>query len=140
MNQMNSTPMQIVGTTDQIGNTIQMNQMVQGQIAQPITVTRLQDLVREVDPTIQLDEEVEETLLCIADDFIDNVIKGASLIAKHRRVPTIEVRDVQMLLERNYNMWISGFGTDEVKPYKRSTLTEAHKQRLALIRRTLKKY
>lgn len=140
MNQMNNTPMQIVGTTDQI-NAMQMNQIVQqGQVGQPINVTRLQELVREVDPTIQLDEEVEETLLCIADDFIDNVIKGASLIAKHRRVPTIEVRDVQVLLERKYNMWIPGFGTDEVKPYKRSTLTEAHKQRLALIRRTLKKY
>ena len=42
--------------------------------------------------------------------------------------------------ERNWNMWIPGFGTDELRPYKRSSVTEAHKQRLALIRKTLKKY
>lgn len=43
-------------------------------------------------------------------------------------------------LERNWNMWIPGFGTDEVRPYKRATVTEAHKQRLALIRKSIKKY
>lgn len=37
-------------------------------------------------------------------------------------------------------MWIPGFGTDELRPYKRSSVTEAHKQRMALIRKTLKKY
>lgn len=37
-------------------------------------------------------------------------------------------------------MWIPGFGTDEVRPYKRATVTEAHKQRLALIRKSIKKY
>lgn len=37
-------------------------------------------------------------------------------------------------------MWLPGFGTDELRPYKRSVVTEAHKQRLALIRKTLKKY
>lgn len=44
------------------------------------------------------------------------------------------------LLERNWNMWIPGFGTDELRPYKRATVTEAHKQRLALIRKAIKKY
>jgi len=42
--------------------------------------------------------------------------------------------------ERNWNMWIPGFGTDELRPYKRAAVTEAHKQRLALIRKALKKY
>lgn len=42
--------------------------------------------------------------------------------------------------ERNWNMWIPGFGTDELRPYKRATVTEAHKQRLALIRKAIKKY
>jgi transcription initiation factor TFIID subunit 12 len=37
-------------------------------------------------------------------------------------------------------MWIPGFGTDELRPYKRAAVTEAHKQRLALIRKALKKY
>lgn len=42
--------------------------------------------------------------------------------------------------ERQWNMWIPGFGNDELRPYKRAAVTEAHKQRMALIRKTIKKY
>ncbi|XP_053692935.1 transcription initiation factor TFIID subunit 12 isoform X1 [Sabethes cyaneus] len=107
---------------------------------QILTKPRLQELVREIDPTEQLDEEVEELLLQIADDFVENTVNSACLLAKHRKVSKVEVRDVQLHLERNWNMWIPGFGTDELRPYKRATVTEAHKQRLALIRKAIKKY
>ena len=30
--------------------------------------------------------------------------------------------------ERNWNMWIPGFGSEELKPYKKAATTEAHKQ------------
>merc|ERR1719245_2789010 len=93
---------------------------------------RLQELVKEVDPLEQLDEDVEEMLLQIADDFIDNVVTSACQIAKHRKANTVEVKDVQLHLERNWNMWIPGFGSEELKPFKKSATTEAHKQRLAL--------
>lgn len=109
-------------------------------IPQYLTKTRLQDLVKEVDPTEQLDEEVEEMLLQLADDFVETTVNAACLLAKHRHANTVEVKDVQLHLERNWNMWIPGFGTDEVRPYKRATVTEAHKQRLALIRKSIKKY
>lgn len=107
---------------------------------QLLTKPRLQELVREIDPTEQLDEEVEELLLQIADDFVENTVNAACLLAKHRKVTKVEVRDVQLHLERNWNMWIPGFGTDELRPYKRAVVTEAHKQRLALIRKAIKKY
>ncbi|CAB3365583.1 Hypothetical predicted protein [Cloeon dipterum] len=101
---------------------------------------RLHDLVREVDPSEQLDEEVEEILVSLADEFVENTVNAACLLAKHRKATTVEVKDVQLHLERNWNMWTPGFGTDELRPYKRAPVTEAHKQRLALIRKTLKKY
>lgn len=107
---------------------------------QVLTKPRLQELVREIDPTEQLDEEVEELLLQMADDFVENTMNSACLLAKHRKVTKVEVKDVQLHLERNWNMWIPGFGTDELRPYKRAAITEAHKQRLALIRKALKKY
>lgn len=107
---------------------------------QVLTKPRLQELVKEIDPTEQLDEEVEELLLQIADDFVENTVNAACLLAKHRKVSKVEVKDVQLHLERNWNMWIPGFGTDELRPYKRATVTEAHKQRLALIRKAIKKY
>ncbi|XP_026473868.1 transcription initiation factor TFIID subunit 12-like isoform X2 [Ctenocephalides felis] len=105
-----------------------------------LTKSRLQDLVREIDPTEQLDEDVEDLLLQLADDFVESTINAACLFTKHRHSKIVEVKDVQLHLERNWNMWIPGFGTDELKPYKRSTITESHKQRMNLIRRSLKKY
>lgn len=96
--------------------------------------------MREIDPTEQLDEEVEEILLQIADDFVESAVNASCKLAKHRKASKVEVKDVQLYLERNWNMWVPGFGTDEVRPYKRAAVTESHKQRLALIRKAIKKY
>lgn len=117
-------------------------------------------MVREVDPNEQLDEEVEELLLQIADDFIESTVNASCQLAKHRQATALDVTDVQMHLgkivvplllvlliiiiilciERQWNMWIPGFGTDELRPYKRAPVTEAHKQRMALIRKQMKKF
>lgn len=106
---------------------------------QVLSRKRLQDLVREVDPNEQLDDDVEEMLLQIADDFIENVVSAACKLARHRKSSSLEVRDLQLHLERQWNMRIPGFGSEEIRPYKKSCTTEAHKQRLALIRKTTKK-
>uniref|UniRef100_A0A3B5KI04 Transcription initiation factor TFIID subunit 12 n=1 Tax=Takifugu rubripes TaxID=31033 RepID=A0A3B5KI04_TAKRU len=104
-----------------------------------LTKKKLQDLVREIDPNEQLDEDVEEMLLQIADDFIESVVTAACQLARHRKSNTLEVKDVQLHLERQWNMWIPGFGSDEIRPFKKACTTEAHKQRMALIRKTTKK-
>lgn len=124
--------------TQQVGNKI--NQGGGDQTTQLLSRPRLQELVREVDPTVQLDEEVEEMLLQLADDFIDTTLNASCSLAKHRHSPNVELKDVQLHLERQWNMWIPGFGNDELRPYKRAAVTEAHKQRMALIRKTIKKY
>ena len=116
----------------------------QVQIAKnPIVIldkTRLQELVQEIDPNEQLDEDVEEMLLSIADDFIESLVSSSALIAKHRKSSTLDVKDVQIALEKNWNMWVPGFGTDDLKPPKKLASTEAHKQRMALIRKAIKKF
>merc|ERR1711972_325521 len=108
--------------------------------SQVLDKKRLTELVKEVDPAEQLDDDVEDVLLQIADDFIEQTVSQACALAKHRKAGTIDVRDVQIVLERSWNMWIPGFGSDEIKPYKRSATTEAHKQRMAVIKKALKKY
>jgi len=114
------------------------------QLGDPSTVLltkkRLQDLVKEIDPTEVLDDDVEDVLLQIADDFIENVVTSGCQMAKHRKSSTLEVKDVQLHLQRNWNMWIPGFGSEELRPYKKAPVTDAHKQRLALIKKTLKKF
>ena len=92
---------------------------------------RLQDLVNEVDPDQQLDEDVEEVLLEIADEFIENVVSSACAIAKHRNSTSLEVDDVKLYLERKFKLWVPGFGENKHIPKRFST--EAHRQRMALI-------
>merc|ERR1712126_358562 len=114
---------------------------------------RLQELVKEVDPHEQLDEDVEDLLLHIADDFIEQTVTASCSLAKHRRAPAVEVKDVQLVLEKKWNMWIPAVGAssgssaagipgeqEALKPFKKSATSEAHKARMALIRKTLRKY
>merc|ERR1712179_697046 len=88
--------------------------------SQVLDKKRLNELVKEVDPSEQLDEDVEDVLLQIADDFIEQTVSQACALAKHRKAATIDVKDVQLVLERSWNMWIPGFGTEDIRPYKRS--------------------
>merc|ERR1712154_701185 len=122
--------------------------------SQVLDKKRLQELVKEVDPNEQLDEDVEDLLLHIADDFIEQTVTASCSLAKHRRAPAVEVKDVQLVLEKKWNMWIPAVGAvssgssavggsgeqDPIKPFKRSATSEAHKARMALIRKTLRKY
>jgi len=116
------------------------NSMSFNSETQVLDKKRLCELVKEVDPAEQLDEDVEDVLLQIADDFIEHTVSQACALAKHRKANNIDVRDVQIVLERNWNMWIPGFGTEELRPFKRNATTEAHKQRMAVIKKALKKY
>jgi len=101
---------------------------------------RLLELVREIDSLQQMDEEVEEALLALADDFIESAVEATCRVAKHRGGRSPGVGDLQLYLERTWHMHIPGFGTEELRPYKRAPSTEAHKQRLAIIRKAVRKY
>ena len=154
---------------------------------------RLKELVEQVDPNEQLEEEVEDVLLSLADDFIESLVSQACMLAKHRKSNHLDVKDVQLALDMNWNMWIPGFGVDGVvgvysggagsssssnvgqqqqqqisaagsgTPHisgsnsvgsgnsavagmamnrgpKKCLITEAHKQRLALIKKVMKKF
>jgi len=101
-----------------------------------LTKRKLQELVNQIDPTEKMDPDVEELLLEITDDFIESVTTFACNLAKHRKSSTLEVKDLQLHLERNWNIHIPGFGQmEDVKPIKKTPYSEGHKQRLALIKK-----
>ena len=80
---------------------------------------KLQDLVKSIDPDERLEPDVEELLMEVADEFIDSVLQQSCKIARHRKGQMLEVRDVQLHLERNWNIRIPGYSSEEVRSVKK---------------------
>ncbi|KAL3316324.1 Transcription initiation factor TFIID subunit 12 [Cichlidogyrus casuarinus] len=106
-------------------------------ITKPIQKS-LADLIGEIDPNLQLDQDTEEALNNVAEEFITKITAKACKLAEHRDSNVLEPRDIQFFLEHDWDIPIQGFPSDE-KTWKRSYSTEAHRQRLAMISKQIKK-
>ncbi|AGO13680.1 AaceriAGL195Cp [[Ashbya] aceris (nom. inval.)] len=96
---------------------------------------KLRELVKTVgiddgDGETTVDGDVEELLLDLADDFITNVTSFACRLAKHRKSDNLDVRDIQLHLERNWNIRIPGYAADEIRSTKKWNPTPAYSQKL----------
>ncbi|PYH44981.1 putative transcription initiation factor TFIID subunit 12 [Aspergillus saccharolyticus JOP 1030-1] len=80
-----------------------------------------------------LTPDAEEFILQMADDFVDDVVTSACRIAKLRPSSTLEIRDLQLVLERQYNMRISGFSTDDLRTVKKPQPTQGWTQKMSAI-------
>ncbi|RAL06379.1 putative transcription initiation factor TFIID subunit 12 [Aspergillus ibericus CBS 121593] len=80
-----------------------------------------------------LTPDAEEFILQMADDFVDDVITDACRLAKLRPSSTLEIRDIQLVLERKYNMRISGFSTDDLRTVKKPQPTQGWTQKMSAI-------
>ena len=74
-----------------------------------------------------------KTLLDVADEFVDNVIAAACKLAKLRQSATLELRDIQLILERNYNIRVPGYASDELRTVKKIQPTQAWSQKISAI-------
>lgn len=86
---------------------------------------KLDELVRQVTGGGEgmggelLTPEVEEAILQMADEFVDNVVTASCKLAKLRDSSTLDVRDIQLILERNYNIRIPGYASDELRAIRK---------------------
>ncbi|KAJ5668002.1 uncharacterized protein N7477_006572 [Penicillium maclennaniae] len=80
-----------------------------------------------------LTPDAEEFILQMADDFVDDVITQACRLAKLRPSSSLEIRDIQLVLERNYNMRVSGFSTDDLRTVKKPQPTQAWMQKMSAV-------
>lgn len=97
----------------------------------------IQELVAQIDPSEKLDPEVEDILVDIADDFVESITTFGCSLAKHRKSSTLETKDILLHLERNWNITLPGFGGDEIKTYKKPPTSDIHRERLAVIKKSV---
>ncbi|SCU87042.1 LAFA_0E04346g1_1 [Lachancea sp. 'fantastica'] len=96
---------------------------------------KLRELVKSVgidegDGETTIDGDVEELLLDLADDFITNVTSFACRLAKHRKSDNLDVRDIQLHLERNWNIRVPGYAADEVRSTRKWNPTTSYNQKI----------
>ncbi|CAM0140686.1 Transcription initiation factor TFIID subunit 12 [Umbelopsis sp. WA50703] len=104
-----------------------------GDSNQVLGKRKIQELVGQIDPNERLEPEVEDILLEIADEFIESVTTFACRLAKHRKSDTLEVKDLQLHLERNWNIRIPGFASDEVRSLRKPVVPANHQTRLQAV-------
>lgn len=97
---------------------------LEGDENRVLSKKKLDELVRQVTGAGEangeaLSPEVEEAMLQLADDFLDNVVSSACKLAKLRETSQLEIRDIQNILERNYNIRIPGYASDEVRTVRK---------------------
>jgi len=113
--------------------------VLEGEGERVLSKKKLEELVRQVTGGVDgegyeaLDPDVEETLLDVADEFVDNVIAAACKLAKLRQSATLELRDIQLILERNYNIRVPGYASDELRTVKKIQPTQAWSQKISAI-------
>lgn len=96
---------------------------------------KLKELVNSVaseegETEINIDGDVEELLLDLADEFVSSVTSFASRLARHRNADNLDVRDVQLHLEKNWNIRIPGYAADEIRMLRKFVPSTVHNSKL----------
>jgi len=101
-----STPPARVGSAPNgtIGVGLKTDAVAEAQMRQAI-----RDLVYSVDPNARLEMEAENVLLDVASEFLESVTNFSSRLARHRASDTLDVKDLQLHLDRQHNIRIPGF-------------------------------
>eukprot|EP00307_Rebecca_sp_RCC1486_P001317 CAMPEP_0119405862 /NCGR_PEP_ID=MMETSP1335-20130426/414_1 /TAXON_ID=259385 /ORGANISM="Chrysoculter rhomboideus, Strain RCC1486" /LENGTH=110 /DNA_ID=CAMNT_0007429909 /DNA_START=59 /DNA_END=391 /DNA_ORIENTATION=+ len=108
-------------------------------MSEALSKQQLLDLAKQVDPNVEIDDDVANVLLDLADQFVEEVTVVSCQLAKHRGGDRLEARDLKLCLEKNYDIRAPGFVSTETKPgaVKRpGTGNDAHRQRVEKVRRT----
>ena len=76
---------------------------------------------------------LSQSILALADDFVDQVITSACRLAKLRQSSTLEIRDIQLILERNYNIRIPGYASDEIRTVRKFAPAQGWTQKMSAV-------
>ncbi|MCO5602189.1 hypothetical protein L7F22_056317 [Adiantum nelumboides] len=84
-------------------------------------------------------KDINEQLISAGEIISDNslVTSFACKLAKHRKSNVLEAKDVLLHLSTNWDLSIPGFCGDEYHTHKKTAMNEVHKQRLALVKKSI---
>lgn len=97
----------------------------------------IQELVAQIDPSQKFDPEIDDILVDAVDDFVESIANFGVSLTKHRKSTTLEAKDILIPLERHWNIALPGFSGDEIKTYKKPVTSDIHRERLALIKKSI---
>lgn len=108
---------------------------------------KVNQLLNQIDQNCSLDNESMQLLMLISDEFIENVVVSASNLSSHRRSDEILVKDIQLILEKKWDISVKGFGNlqeaEENQKVEKKTIyrrpSEIHKERLSLLKKQKRK-
>ncbi|CAH7668868.1 transcription initiation factor TFIID subunit A-domain-containing protein, partial [Phakopsora pachyrhizi] len=106
-----------------------------------VSKRKIQELVESIDPSERLEAVVEDLLLELADEFIDSVTRFSCQLAKHRKSDRLETKDIQLHLERSWNIRIPGFANEEIRQSqsRRINALPSYQARVSAVREAAKK-
>ncbi|XP_031383439.1 transcription initiation factor TFIID subunit 12 isoform X1 [Punica granatum] len=102
-----------------------------------ISKRSINELLNQIDPSEKLAPEVEDALINYAEEFVESITSFGCSLAKHRKSSTLEAKDILLHLERNWNVTVPGFSGDEVKSFKKPVTNDIHRERLAVIKKSI---
>lgn len=68
---------------------------------------------------------MRQSVLSVADNFVDNVLHMACRLAKERGSKVLEIRDIQLVLERVYNIRVPGHTSEELRTVRKAQPSSA---------------
>ncbi|KAI9827079.1 MAG: Transcription initiation factor TFIID subunit 12 [Phylliscum demangeonii] len=77
--------------------------------------------------------DADKAVLQFADDFVDQVVTDACKLAKIRGSNTLELRDLQLVLERQYNIRVPGYALDEMRTVRKLAPAPGWTQKMAAV-------
>jgi transcription initiation factor TFIID subunit 12 len=77
----------------------------------------------------KLGMSTEAVLGELYEEVIGNAISFGCSNAKRRKSSTLKPRDMAVYLERTWNLYVPGYGADQLRPYRRAVASKLHEAR-----------
>ncbi|KAI5968135.1 hypothetical protein CANMA_002558 [Candida margitis] len=123
-NSTNASSANLVNSLRAFGSSSTVPTNIPDNDGRVLTKRKLNELITNLsvdqgDTKPTVDNDVEEIFLDLADEFVRNVMGFSCNLAKHRKLDKVDIRDVQLNLERNWGIKVPGYMPDEIKPARR---------------------